>query len=281
MFQCGIDTVVGQKLLPGTLLHDMLGIHNRDAIGVADCGETMGDHDDGLTLAEAIDALLDSLFRDAVQRRGCLIKDQDRRILQEDTRDGNTLLLSAGEDDAAFSDKALVSVGHVQNVVMDFGKDRSLNDLTVGGGGPAVTDVLHDGTGEEEHVLLDDPDVPAETLLGQRPNVSPVHQHRTRRHIVKPRDQMADGGLAAAGRADQRKGLAGRNGQIDIIENRNAALVGKGHVIETDFTPDIREHFGIRDILDFRLCPHQLDEAVKAGTALGVDLHELNQLADR
>ena len=52
-------------------------------------------------------------------------------------------------------------------------------------------------------------------------------------------------------------------------------------MIEADLTLYIRKHFSIRSVLNFRVCPHQLDKAVKAGASLGVDFHELHQLADR
>ena len=52
-------------------------------------------------------------------------------------------------------------------------------------------------------------------------------------------------------------------------------------MIESDLALDIRKHFGIRCVLDIRVCPHQFDETVKAGAALGVHFHELHQLADR
>ena len=92
---------------------------------------------------------------------------------------------------------------------------------------------------------------------------------------------MTDGGLPTAGGADQREGFARCNGEVDVVQDGNTALIGKGHVVEADLSSDIRENTGIRGVLNLRFCPHQLDKAVEAGTALSIDFHELDQLADR
>ena len=130
MFQSGIGTVAGQQLFTGTLFHDVLCIYHRNAVGVADRGEAVGNHHDGFPLAETVDASLDPLLGDTVQRRSRFIQNQDRRILQKHTRDGDALFLTAGEHDAAFPDEALIPVRHVQDVLVDFGADCGLNEYS-------------------------------------------------------------------------------------------------------------------------------------------------------
>lgn len=78
MFQGGVSPATGKKLFSGTLFHDMLCIHNRNAVGIPDRGEAVGDHDDGFSLTETVNALLDPLFGDAVQCGSRFIENQKK-----------------------------------------------------------------------------------------------------------------------------------------------------------------------------------------------------------
>ena len=64
----------------------------------------MGDGDHGAAAHQPVKRLADRLLGFAVERRGRLVEQQDRRILQEGARDGDALPLAAGQLDAAVAD---------------------------------------------------------------------------------------------------------------------------------------------------------------------------------
>ena len=70
-----------------------------------------------------------------------------------------------------------------------------------------VRDVRADRVVEEEGVLRDDGDIPAQRTLAVVAHVDTVDQHGARCHVVKPRDQPDQGGLARSAAAHQRDHL--------------------------------------------------------------------------
>ena len=92
--------------------------------------------------------------------RGRLVQDQDRRVLQEHPRDGEPLLLPAGELHAALADDRVQPVRQRVDHRLQPRAPRRLPDLGLGRVEPPVGDVLADRAGEEEDVLLHDADLP-------------------------------------------------------------------------------------------------------------------------
>ena len=72
----------------GSPFRDAVFGNHKDFVRIADRGETVGDRDGCTVFSEFFQAFLDSAFAFVVQCAGRLVEDQDRRILQEDTRDG-------------------------------------------------------------------------------------------------------------------------------------------------------------------------------------------------
>ena len=280
-FQCGVGTVFFQELLTGTLFDDMLFIDHGNAVGIAYRRKPVRDDNTGFPLAQEIEAALDFLLRYAVEGGGRLIQDENGRILQKDPGDGNTLFLPAGEHHAALTDKAFISIRHVHDILMDFRANRGFHNFPVACTRPAVTDVIHNRAGEQENVLLDDSDILTQTLLRDGPDIPAVHQDSSGAYIVEARNQVTDGGLSPAGGTDQSKGLPRRNGQIDVLENRDVSHVCKAYMVKANFTADVTERHSVRRILNLRLGAHQFDKAGEPCAALCINLHELDEFPHR
>ena len=78
-------------------------IHGRDG------RQAVGDGDHRLAGHQAVERLLDRRLDLRIERRGRLVEDEDRRILQEDAGDGDALALAAGQLDAALADMGVVA----------------------------------------------------------------------------------------------------------------------------------------------------------------------------
>ncbi len=80
-----------------------------DFIGVADCGETVGDDYGGATGDQFIEAFLNFGCGDGIEGAGWFIEDDDLRGFEDGASNGYTLLLSAGEPNSPFSDEGVVA----------------------------------------------------------------------------------------------------------------------------------------------------------------------------
>src|SRR5690606_22675506 len=69
----------------------------------------MRNGDDSLTLHHLVQAFLDGGFHLRVECAGRFVQQENRRILQHYTGDGNPLALATGEFDAPLSDQGFVS----------------------------------------------------------------------------------------------------------------------------------------------------------------------------
>ena len=239
----------------------------------------MGDDEGGAPHGESIESPLDLGLGDGVQRGGGLIQNEDGGIFQEDAGDGHPLLLSAGQEGAPLAHIGLEALGHGHDVVINFRLLRGLHDLLLGGVGSAVADILKNGVGEEEHILLDDADVPVEGALGHIPHIKPVDADGARPHIVKAGDELAQGGLAAAGGAHDGHGLPGGNGEGDIAQHLGLLVVGEADTIHLDLTLHMGKFHGVFPVLHGGLGAHDLHEAVESREAGGKQLREVGQLA--
>ena len=202
----------------------------------------MGDDEGGAALGQLVKGPLDFGLGNAVQGGGSFVQDQDRRIFQEDAGNGDALLLPAGEERAPLPHVGVEPVGHSHDIVVDLRLPGGGDHLVGGGAGAAVANVLHNAGGEEEHILLHHANVPAQALLGDVPHIQAVDGDAALRHVVEAGDQVAEGGLAAAGGPHNGDGLAGPNVEGDVVEHLGVVpLVRKADVVHIDSTFDIPE----------------------------------------
>ena len=148
--------------------------------------QPVGDYEGGAPAHDGLHRLADLLLRAGVDAGGRVVQHQHRRVQQHCAGDGQALALAAGKRGASLSDHGLVALVQALDVVVELGDPCRLLHLLHRGPLPTVGDVVPDGTGEEEHVLLHDPDVAAKG--GQRgvSNVHAVDGHAARVHVVEP-----------------------------------------------------------------------------------------------
>ena len=64
-------------------------------VGINDLRDAVRNDDEGAVFLDGVDAVLDLLRRDGIQRCGWLVQEDDRRILEEHAGNGDALLLTA------------------------------------------------------------------------------------------------------------------------------------------------------------------------------------------
>ena len=110
LIQVIIHALLRHQFFMGTLLNNFTVTDHGNFIRILDGGKAMGHNQGGAPFAEFIQCLLDQDLCGIVQRAGCFIQNQDRRILQENPGNGKALFLPAGETNPPFADIRIISV---------------------------------------------------------------------------------------------------------------------------------------------------------------------------
>jgi hypothetical protein len=90
-------------------LDDLAALDHQDRIGMHDGVQAVGDDDGGAALAQMLDRLLHLLFGFRIQRCGCFIEQDDRRVLDQRAGDRDALPLAAGKLRAMLADRGVVA----------------------------------------------------------------------------------------------------------------------------------------------------------------------------
>src|SRR5258706_10507852 len=98
------------RLIVGAALQVFSRLDHQDLIGTPDRGETMCDHEGRSALHQIREPLLDHLLALAIQAGSSFVEDQDARIGQNGTRDGDALPLSARKFYAALTDDSVITL---------------------------------------------------------------------------------------------------------------------------------------------------------------------------
>jgi len=101
----------------------------------------------------------------------------------------------------------------------------------IAGVGLSVTDIVHDGAGEEEVGLGDDADLFVEAVGGDGGKVEAVDEHAAGLRQIEAAEEIDDGALAAAGVADEGDGLAGEGLEADVVKDGFVFDVGEVDVL--------------------------------------------------
>lgn len=168
----------------------------------------MGDQKRGAAGHQPLQGRLHLGLALGIEGAGGLIEQQDRGVLQEGAGDRDTLALAAGEARPGLAHRGVVALGQGQDEVVRRGLLGGGFDLGLAGLGIGIGDVGADRVVEQERLLGDQGDVMAQARQGQAAHVAPVQGDRAGGHVIEARDQVQDGALAAARRADQGHGLA-------------------------------------------------------------------------
>ena len=98
--------------------HGAAALDHPDAVGADDRLQAMGDDERRAPDPQIVERLLHLALRFRIERRGRLVEQQDRRVLQNRARDGDSLALAAGKLRALLADVGLVAGGELQDEIV-------------------------------------------------------------------------------------------------------------------------------------------------------------------
>src|SRR5437879_3042804 len=167
-----------------------------------------------------------------IQAGGRLIQNQDRRVPQNRTRDGDPLLLPPGEGRASLRHYSLVAVGESLNELVGVGRDRRGGDLFVAGTRTPKRDVFADGAPEQQLVLQNQANLLAQRLQRVGPDVFAIDTDLALARVIEARDQAHQGALAGAGGSHDSNLFSWCDRQVNMRQHRTTGLVFERYVPE-------------------------------------------------
>ena len=256
-------------------------LNDKDLISVADGGEAVCDRDDRAAAGDPGDCLLDLAFCFNVYRRCCFIQDNNRRTAQDSARDSDSLFLATAKAQSAFANLSVVAVRHRHDILMNIGSLRGFLNLCHRSVRRSVADVLGDRAVEEERILQHRRDLASEALDRDVVDIMAVDQNAAFIRLVEARDQLCHGGLADAGGTDERQHFAGSAVERDVLQYRDAFVIGKTDMVKSDLALDILKIFGTRTVRNLNRRIQDLHDTFRAGKGLLHILQKVGKAGNR
>lgn len=236
--RAGIEPVVHAALCDQAVvaapLHDPAMIHDQDDVGIFHGGEAVRDDEHRPALHQLIHAVLHERLGARIDGRSRLIQDHDRRIGHGGAGDRQQLPLPLREPAAVAPQDRLIPLRQHPDKAVGVGEPGGGDARLVARIEVAVAQIFHHGTGEQVHILQHHAQRPAQIRLFDLVDVDAIVSDLPVRNVIKPVEQVGDGCLAGAGRADKGDLLPRLSIQRDVVQHGLVGLVGKVHPVEYD-----------------------------------------------
>src|ERR1017187_1024024 len=230
-----INSALGDEFFVGADFADLPLFEHHNFVRAAYRGKPVRDDDDGAVLHQVGQRPLYQHFALRVQVAGGFVQDQDGRVLQQGSRDGEALALSAGKLDAAIANHGVVAFREAL--------DEFVGEGGLGGGADgfllhaiaAVGDIVGHGVIEQKSILRHQADLAAQARQAEGTHVAAVDLDAARGKVVETRHQVGDGGLAATAWPHQGHHLTGLHFEIQALETE---ALGRSGIVETGVLED-------------------------------------------
>ena len=177
-------------------LDDPAGIEHQDDIGCLYGGQPMRHHDRGAVHHQRTERRPHKLLADRVEMRRGLVEHQDRRVLQEGTRDGDALPLTTRKLNAPLAHARPQTIRQLGHELREGGLAKRGLDLLTCRIGLGQADIRLQRVVEQIGVLRDQGDAAAQPVQRQFAQIDAVQLDRTLFRVPEAQQQIGDGGLA-------------------------------------------------------------------------------------
>ena len=219
----GVELVIGSffrnQLFVAAAFDDAAVVEDHDDIGILDGGQAVRDDKHRAALHQLIHAALDDGLGACVDGRCRLVQNHDRRVGDRRAGDGDELTLALREVCAVVGELRRVALRKARNEIVRAGELCRGDALFIRRVKFTITDVAYHRAGEEVDVLQDDAERAAQVGLFDLADVDAVVENLAVGNVVKAVDEVRDGRLARAGRADKGDLLAGLCVDGDVVQD--------------------------------------------------------------
>src|SRR5579883_2495323 len=207
--ELGELAALGDELAERALFDDSSVLEDENLVGIADCGEPVGDDERGAALRGGLERELQLALGFGIERRTCFVEDHDRWILEQSAGDCQPLALAPGKRATAFADhrcKPFALQGDESLSLRSFERLADLRRMRIR---LADFQILFDRPGKQHRLLEYDAYIAAKPRERHIANVGPVDLDASRLRIEDAVQEAERRRLAGTRRADERHRLSG------------------------------------------------------------------------
>src|SRR5262249_45606930 len=206
-------------------------IPDQDQVSLHDRAQPM--RDDDTRAVETTERLLNVPLRHGVQRARGFIEQQNGRLPHQRARQGQTLLLSAGDRRAPIDERRVVTERHRHDVIVDTSELRRLDDRIERQRGIRGRAGLPDGGTDRSEVLVHDAELLAHGAQVELAEIDAIVEDASGGWLVQAQQQVRQSRFAGARASDDGDELPSLNVDRYILhDERRLGAVAKGNLIE-------------------------------------------------
>mmetsp|Transcript_26216 Transcript_26216/g.53433 ORF Transcript_26216/g.53433 Transcript_26216/m.53433 type:complete len:214 (-) Transcript_26216:526-1167(-) len=177
------------------LLDDLAMSEDKNVVGIANGGQTMGDDDCRPPHHERVQRVLHKLLACRIEGGGRLVEEKDARVSDQCARDCHALLLPSAQLASLVATQAGHSVRALADELHGICLDGRSLDLSGRGIFLPVSDVLPDRRRKEDRLLRNQADLGAEMLEIEQLCVDAVDEHLPCCRVVESLDERDNSAL--------------------------------------------------------------------------------------
>ena len=261
------------------LLHNVAVLHHKNHVRLADGGKAVRHNKAGTALHHAGKGFLDTHLGASINRGCCFVQDQHRRQAEHHAGNAQQLLLALTDVAAVLGDDGIVALRQAADEAVCMGGFGCCHDLFKACIRLAVGNVFPHGTGPQPCILQHHAVAAAQGSAGHIPDVGAGHLDGTAVHIIEAHEQVDEGGLAAAGRADDGNALAGLYVEGKALDQRAVGQVAEGNILQLHMAVRL-QNGGVLDFRHLIVGIQQLEHAGGAGQSVLQLRHHAGDLVE-
>lgn len=271
-----------QQLGVMTFFRDHAVLEHEHPIDALKRGNAMGNHDGRAVSDQHIHGLANLDFRFGIDVGCGFVEDHDRRIFEQDSSNGDALLLSHRQFDASLANPRVIAFGER---VDEFLRPRGAGhrfDFFLRRAQFAVRDIVTHRSIEQKRFLLHQSDLLAEKRHRHVSEIHAINGDGSAGDIVKAKEQFDQCTFPGSAVAYERDMFARVNAERQASENGNPGAIGKCDILEGDRASNTRNRRGDAGaVLDFGFGIQDLEHAISGGQRMLKEMIHGMDLVDR
>ncbi len=233
--QTGVDAILLHERRVAAAFDNPAVVEHDDAVAADNARQTVRQRQRRASLHQSVQCFLYCGFVLGVDCRQRLIKNKDRRVAKQRTRNGHPLALTTRELDALLANDGVVALRKRHNKVVDVGGPGGFLNVIWVSIRPPNADIFINSAVKQERVLINDRDHAADLCERKFAQIVPADADTALVRVIESQQQSDDRGFTAPRGADDTDPRTCSDMKIETIVNISSRpRIPEMNIIEID-----------------------------------------------